>query len=186
MLEADKDNRLVALRPATFDDVPALRQVIAESARALTRADYTEAQIEAALGSAWGVDSELIRDGTYFVVEDAGEIVACGGWSRRKTLFGGDAQPGRQSDVLDPSREAARIRAFFVRPQWARRGIGAALLRRCEAEARAHGFRSAELVATLTGQRLYRMFGYIGDERIEYPLGRGLTIEFIPMRKELP
>jgi GNAT superfamily N-acetyltransferase len=95
------------------------------------------------------------------------------------------AQPGRQSDILDPSRESARIRAFFVRPQWARRGIGAALLQRCEAEARAHGFRAAELMATLTGQRLYRVFGYVGDERIVYPLGEGITIEFVPMRKEL-
>jgi GNAT superfamily N-acetyltransferase len=177
--------RPFALRLATLDDVPVLRRVIAESARALTRGDYSQAQIEAALGSAWGVDSELIGDQTYFVVEDAGEIVACGGWSRRKTLFGGDAQPGRRSDVLDPSCESARIRAFFVRPQWARRGIGAALLQRCEAEARAHGFRSAELVATLTGRHLYRVFGYAGDQRVAYPLGQGITIQFVPMRKEL-
>ena len=174
----------VALRRATLDDVADLEQVIADSARALTRGDYTDAQIEAALGSAWGVDSELIRDGTYFAAESGGEIVACGGWSRRKTLFGGDQQPGRESVILDPAVESARVRAFFVRPQWARRGIGRAILERCEAEARAHGFRSAELVATLTGQRLYRVFGYVGEERVAYPLGDGMTIEFVPMRKD--
>jgi GNAT superfamily N-acetyltransferase len=174
----------VALRRATLDDVADLEQVIADSAGALTRGDYTDAQIEAALGSAWGVDSELIRDGTYFAAESGGEIVACGGWSRRKTLFGGDQQPGRESVILDPAVESARVRAFFVRPQWARRGIGRAILERCEAEARAHGFRSAELVATLTGQRLYRVFGYVGEERVAYPLGDGMTIEFVPMRKD--
>src|SRR5215475_9275660 len=122
----------VRLRHATRDDVPALRSLIAESARALTRNDYTPTQIEAALGSAWGVDSELIGDRTYFVAEVDAEIVACGGWSKRKTLFGGDQQPGRQSQVLVPRRDAARIRAFFVRPDWARRGIGRAVLQRCE------------------------------------------------------
>lgn len=174
----------VALRKATLDDVPLLEMVIAESARALTRGDYTDAQIEAALGSAWGVDTELIRDGTYFAAETGGEIVACGGWSRRKTLFGGDQQLGRESAVLDPAVESARIRAFFVRPRWARRGIGRAILERCEAEARGHGFRSAELVATVTGQRLYRVFGYVGEDRIAYPLRKGVTIEFVPMRKD--
>jgi GNAT superfamily N-acetyltransferase len=173
------------LRPATLADVPALERLIAASVRALCRDDYTAAQIDAALGTAWGVDRELIRDGTYFVVEADGTIVACGGWSRRRTLFGGDAQPGRQSDLLDPARDAARIRAFFVDPAWARRGLGMALLERCEAEARAQGFTSAELVATLPGQRLYRAFGYAGDERVEYPLPGGLTIAFVPMRKPL-
>ena len=147
--------------------------------------DYTAAQIEAALETAWGVDSEVIGDGTYLVAEAAGEIVACGGWSRRATLFGGDAQADRRSEVLDPGRDAARIRAFFVRPDWARRGIGRALLARSEAEARAHGFRAAELVATLPGERLYRALGYVGDRRVEYPLRDGITIEFVPMRKTL-
>jgi GNAT superfamily N-acetyltransferase len=174
-----------SLRPATPDDVPALRALIAASARGLAAGDYTAAQIEAALETAWGVDSEVIGDGTYLVAEAAGEIVACGGWSRRATLFGGDAQAGRRSEVLDPGRDAARIRAFFVRPDWARRGIGRALLARSEAEARAHGFRAAELVATLPGERLYRAFGYVGDRRVEYPLRDGITIEFVPMRKTL-
>src|SRR5262249_48335788 len=155
-------------RRATFADTPALERLIAESARGLASDDYSAAQIEAALGTAWGVDSELIADGTYFVVEAGGEkaeIVGCGGWSKRATLFGGDGQAGRRSDLLDPARDAARIRAFFVHPRWARRGIGRALIERCESEARAHGFRSFELMATLPGERLYRALGYSGDQR---------------------
>src|SRR5438067_5085231 len=97
------------LRKATLDDVPILEKLIAESARGLCGEDYSEAQIEAAIGTAWGVDTELIRDETYFVVEAEGKIVACGGWSRRKTLFGADARSGRESEVLDPKQEAARI-----------------------------------------------------------------------------
>src|SRR5688572_3112511 len=142
------------MRLATLMDRPALGRLIALSARGLSEA-YTEAQIEAALTGAFGVDSDLIRDGTYWVVEAEGEIVACGGWSRRKTLFGGDQQAGRQSELLDPARDAARIRAFFVHPAHGRKGLGRALLDKCEAEALAHGFRSAELLATLAGVRLY-------------------------------
>jgi GNAT superfamily N-acetyltransferase len=175
-----------SLRQATLEDVPELESVIAESARGLSRGDYTDAQVEAALGSAFGVDSELIRDGTYFVAEAAArQVVGCGGWSRRTTRFGSDRQPGRQSAVLDPARDAARIRAFFVRPEWARRGIGRALLERCEAEARAHGFRSVELMATLPGLRLYQAMGYTAEDAIEHRLQDGLTIRFVPMRKDL-
>ena len=173
------------LRKATLDDVPVLEEVIAASARGLSRGDYTAAQVEAALEGAFGVDSELIRDGTYFVAEAAGAIVACGGWSRRQTRFGSDRQPGRVSAVLDPARDAARIRAFFVRPEWARRGLGRLLLERCEAEARAHGFRALELVATLPGLPLYQACGYVAAEPIDHPLADGLTIRFVPMRKEL-
>lgn len=173
------------LRPATLNDVPVLEQLIADSARGLSRQDYTDAQIEAAIGTAWGVDTELIRDATYFAVEAGGAIVACGGWSRRRTLFGGDKQPGREFALLDPEREPAKIRAFFVHPDWARRGIGRALLERCEEEARAHGFSSAELMATLPGQRLYRAFGYSGDQPVEHRLEGGVTIAFVPMRKDL-
>jgi GNAT superfamily N-acetyltransferase len=173
------------LRKATLEDRPDLERLIAESARGLSRPDYTDAQVEAALGAAFGVDSELIRDGTYFVAEADGRIVGCGGWSKRGTLFGGDAQPGRRSELLDPSREAARIRAFFVHPGWARRGVGRAILERCEAEARSHGFRSAELLATLPGHPFYRTLGYEGDERVAHALSGGVTIDFIPMRKAL-
>jgi GNAT superfamily N-acetyltransferase len=174
-----------ALRKATFDDRPALETLIADSARRLSRDHYSEAQVEAALGSAFGVDSELIRDGTYFVAEADGAIVGCGGWSRRATLFGSDAQPGRRSELLDPARDSARIRAFFVHPDWARRGIGRAILERCEKEARAEGFRTAQLMSTLPGYDFYKSLGWTGDERVEHPLSGGVTIDFIPMRKLL-
>lgn len=173
------------LRQATLADRDTLEALIAESVRGLSRRDYTPAQIEAALGTAFGVDSELIRDGTYFVADAAGAAVGCGGWSRRRTLFGGDGQAGRASELLDPAHDAARVRAFFVRPDWARRGIGRALLARCEAEALAAGFRAAELLATLPGERLYRAFGYAGDERVEHTLPGGVLILFVPMRKRL-
>jgi GNAT superfamily N-acetyltransferase len=173
------------LRKATPNDRPALEELIVESARGLSRPNYTDAQIEAALGSAFGVDSELIADGTYFVAEADGRLVGCGGWSRRATLFGSDAQPGRRSELLDPARDSARIRAFFVHPDWARRGIGRAILEKCEAAARADGSRSAELLSTLPGHWFYRTLGYTGDERAEYPLPGGITIDFIPMRKLL-
>jgi len=171
-------------RMATLNDVPALEELIRLSARKLGRPDYTETQIEAALGTAWGVDRELIQDGTYFVVVEQDQIVACGGWSFRETLFGGDGQPGRKSRNLDPLRESARIRAFFVHPDRARLGLGRLLLEKCETEAKARGFRKFELVATLPGQKLYRKFGYQGEKRVEYPLRDGVTIEFIPMKKE--
>lgn len=174
-----------ALRKATLDDRPALEELIAWSARRLSRDHYSDAQVESALGSAFGVDSELIRDGTYFVAEADGAIVGCGGWSRRATLFGSDAQPGRRSELLDPSRDSARIRAFFVHPDWARRGIGRAILERCEKEARAEGFRTAQLMSTLPGHDFYKSLGWTGDERVAHPLPGGVTIDFIPMRKVL-
>jgi GNAT superfamily N-acetyltransferase len=171
------------LRHARADDIAQLEALIAESARGLSLGHYTPAQIEAALGTAWGVDSELVRDETCFVVETAAGIVGCGGWSRRKTLFGGDRQAGRQSDLLDPARDSARIRAFFVRPSHARHGIGRMLLERCEADAMAHGFRSAELLSTLPGCLLYAAHGYAGSDRVAYPLAGGGVIDFVPMRR---
>jgi GNAT superfamily N-acetyltransferase len=173
------------MRPATLGDVPHLEALIALSARVLSRGDYTVEQVEAALGNAFGVDTELIRDGTYFVVEAAGAIVACGGWSRRRTLFGADGRAGRESALLDPSADAARVRAFFVHPDWARRGIGTALLERCEHDARAAGFRSVELMATLPGRRLYEARGYDAGDPIEHPLSGRVSIQFVPMRKRL-
>lgn len=172
-------------RPARFEDVPALQQLIQASARGLCDGDYTDLQIEAAIGSAWGVDSQLIRDGTYFVVEVDGVIVACGGWSRRRTLFGADAQSDRDPAELDPGQDAAKVRAFFVAPAWARQGIGKALLQRCEREAQERGFDTVELLATLPGMRLYRSCGYVGDQRVPYSLPNGVVIDFVPMRKAL-
>jgi GNAT superfamily N-acetyltransferase len=173
------------VRTAHLADIPALEALIAASARGLAANDYRSAQIEAALGTAWGVDSELIRDGTYFAVEAGGALVACGGWSRRQTLFGANRHAGRASARLDPARDAARVRAFFVHPGWARRGIGRLLLARCEEAARAAGFRRAALLATLPGHRLYRACGYAGDAVERHPLPGGLAIDFIPMHKTL-
>ena len=173
------------LRPATLADIPVLEALVAQSARTLAVADYSKEQIEAALDGAWGVDTQLIRDGTYFVAEAGGEIAGCGGWSFRQTLFGGDALADREPARIDPKRDPARIRAFFVHPNWARLGIGSALLDRCEREARHHGFKAAALVATLPGQRLYATFGYVAAPAISHALTRGLRIQFVPMHKPL-
>lgn len=173
------------VRAATLDDAEALRELIQRSARVLARGDYSTVQIEAALQGAWGVDTQLVRDGTYFVVERDGCLAACGGWSRRKTLFGGDAHTAREPDLLDPSRDAARIRAFFVHPSCVRQGIGRMLLKKCETEAQREGFRAAELVATLPGVRLYAACGYEEISRREYLLGGGVKILFVTMRRRL-
>ena len=177
-------NKPFTLRPATLEDIPQMERLIADSARGLGTSDYTEAQVEAALRRAWGIDTELIRDGTYFAAVSDGQIVGCGGWSFRRTLFGGDKQGGRRSERLNPAQDAARIRAFFVHPNWARQGIGRALLERCETEARASGFQSAALMATLPGQRLYRALGYVGEQRVSHDLG-GESLDFVPMTKDL-
>jgi GNAT superfamily N-acetyltransferase len=180
-LEAGDD--LVQIRKATLADVPAIKPLIATSARILGAGDYTAEQIEAALLGAWGVDTEIIRDETYFVGEVDNELILCGGWSRRATLFGGDAYDQRESRLLDPRREAARIRAFFVDPNWARRGLGSRLLTLCEREARAAGFVVAELVATLPGERLYARHGYVATGRRSDTLPGGVSIASVPMRR---
>jgi GNAT superfamily N-acetyltransferase len=171
------------LRPARTEDCAALEILIARSARALSANDYTPEQIEGALRGAFGVDTQLIRDQTYFVVEADGKIVGCGGWSKRKTLFGGDARSDRDAAELNPREDAAKIRAFFIDPDYARRGIGKAILDRCETEARAHGFTRYELMATLPGVRLYAAQGYVPGEMIDYRLTSGVTIPFVPMSK---
>lgn len=173
------------LRAATAADSAEIQELIARSIRALGAADYSSQQIEGALEGAFGLDSQLIADGTYFVVESAGRLIGCGGWSYRRTLFGGDARAGRDAGTLDPGTDAAKIRAFFIDPGAARRGIGTALLERCEAEARRHGFRRAEMMATLPGVKLYAARGYVAGEKIDYPLAPGLSIEFVPMSKSL-
>jgi N-acetylglutamate synthase-like GNAT family acetyltransferase len=173
-----------SIRNATLDDKPALVPLIARSAHELSRGDYTPAQVEGALRGAFGVDTQLILDGTYFVVvESDGKIIGCGGWSRRRTLFGGDARAGRDAAELDPRTDAAKIRAFFVDPDYARRGIGRAILSHCEAQARLQGFNRFELMATLPGVRLYRQHGYVGEQIIRHELEPGLHIEFLPMTK---
>jgi GNAT superfamily N-acetyltransferase len=172
------------LRRATSADLPFLGALIAASARGLSRGDYDDAQVEGALSGAFGVDTQLIRDGTYFVAEADGRIAGCGGWSKRRTLFGSDQRADRDATELDPAVDAAKIRAFFIHPDFARRGLGTALLARCEREAVAHGFRRFELMATLPGVRLYEARGYVPQPQIRWPLGRGVEIEFVPMSKD--
>jgi GNAT superfamily N-acetyltransferase len=176
------------IRGAIPADIPALRVLIDLSVRSLQAQDYSPAQIEGALGTVFGVDSQLIADGTYFVVEavcDGGKkkIVGCGGWSKRKTLFGGDHGSGREDGLLDPLRDSARIRAFFVHPDWARRGIGSRILDTCESAAMEAGFKAFELGATITGERLYRARGYEVIDRIEAPLANGASLPVIRMSK---
>jgi GNAT superfamily N-acetyltransferase len=176
---------MLNLRAATLEDREALRGLIDRSARELSQGDYRAEQIEGALQGAFGVDSQLIEDGTYFVVEAAGVIVGCGGWSYRRTLFGGDKRAERDSAVLDPRTEAARIRAFFIDPAHARKGIGTLLLQKCESEARGRGFSRVELMSTLPGVRLYCARGYSGIERVNYEVAPGVAIEFVPMSKTI-
>src|SRR6266850_776075 len=172
------------IRKANLDDREPIGRLIMESARNLSREDYSEQQIEAAILTVFGVDTDLILDGTYFVADSSGMLIGCGGWSKRKTLFGGDRFASRDSSELDTKLEAARIRAFFVHSESSRKGIGRAILASCESEAKAYGFRSIELMATLPGVKLYKACGYEGDQRVEYEIGDGLVIEFVPMRKD--
>jgi len=225
------------LRPATPEDIPHLRQIIDASVRTLQAADYTPAQLAGALHSVYGVDTQLIADGTYFVVEatqPSGEsvgagvparrrravpvnratarfslrtgsagskgssqpanahsaattppLIACGGWSKRHTLYGGDQFALRQDSLLDPAHDAAKIRAFFVHPQWARRGIGTLLLAACERAARAAGFTRLEMGSTLTGVAFYRAQGYAALENLQVPLSNGEMLPIVRMAKEI-
>lgn len=173
-----------AIRKATLDDRAAIAELIAASARGLSRDDYTEEQIESAIGTGvFGVDTQLVDDGTYYVAEFDGGLVGCGGWSRRRTLFGGDRFAAREAEALDPRRDPARIRAFFVHPEWSRKGIGKAILERCESDAREHGFDSLELMATLPGRRLYEAEGYVTEEEVAYAMDDGVSIELVRMIK---
>jgi GNAT superfamily N-acetyltransferase len=175
------------LHLATVADVPVITQLIELSVRSLQAQDYSLTQMEGALGTVFGVDSQLIADRTYFVAKAAardGELIAgCGGWSKRRTLFGSDKGFGREDDLLDPVREYAKIRAFFVHPEWARRGIGSLILAACEQAALASGFSGFELGATLTGERLYGARGYKAVERIDVPLVNGASLPIIRMSK---
>ena len=175
----------VHLRRATAHDIPALRLLIEASVRVLQAGDYAPEQIEGALGTVFGVDSRLIEDGTYFVAEAQGVLAGCGGWSKRRTLFGSDRGPAREDALLDPAVDAARIRAFFVHPDWARRGIGSRILDACEQDAARAGFRRFELGATAAGERLYRVRGYVELDRLATPLANGASMTVIRMAKRL-
>ena len=172
-------------RLATEEDIAKLEELIPFSVRTLQAAHYSPAQMEAALGPVFGVDRQLIRDHTYFVVEHEGEIIGCGGWSRRRSLFGGDGHRAGPDPELDPAREPARVRAFFVHPAWARRGTGRSILLACERAIVDAGFRDIELVATLAGEPLYAAFGYRAVERYEIPLAGGLGLPAVRMKKRL-
>jgi GNAT superfamily N-acetyltransferase len=194
----------IHIRKAAAADVSRLREVIEASVRGLQAEDYSPSQIEAALKSVYGVDSQLIADGTYLVAEvfdsqnqvsekqdsqkqdsqNKPEIVACGGWSKRKTLYGGDQYAAREDSLLDPAHDAAKIRAFFVHPQWARRGIGGLILEACENAARDAGFARLEMGATLSGVAFYRAKGYAAVENRQVPLGNGETLPIVRMAKE--
>jgi GNAT superfamily N-acetyltransferase len=168
-----------------MDDRDAIQQLIAESARHLSREHYNDAQIDAAIATVFGVDTDLIADGTYFVAESEGNLIGCGGWSRRKTLFGGDQYSARDTGYLDPVSEPAKIRAFFVHPQHARKGVAGAILSHCETVARAHGFRELELMATLPGIAFYKSRGFREAGTFVLELVEGVNLELVPMRKEL-
>ena len=173
------------IRIATPADRETIQQLIAISARELSRGYYSEEQVCAALKSVYGVDSMLIEDGTYFVAEADDIIIGCGGWSKRKTLFGGDQFSKRDAGLLDPRFEPAKIRAFFIHPNFARQGIGRAILDRCELDAASHGFNSLELMSTLPGVEFYRACGYVATDPIFYDAA-GVALEFVPMKKALP
>ena len=152
-------------RLAGPDDIPALEAVMAASIAELQRGFLTPAQIEASR-MIMGLDRQLVADGTYFVVEAAGRIAGCGGWSRRATLYGGDHTPGRDAALLNPAVDAARVRAMYTHPDFARRGVGRLILELCEAAARAEGFNGLELMGTMSGRPLYESYGFIAIEEV--------------------
>ena len=180
----------IRIRRAVTADVPVLRELIDASVRGLQTLDYTPSQIESALATVYGVDTQLIADGTYLVAEAEGDvepvIVGCGGWSKRKTLYGGDQWTGREAALLDPRHDAAKIRAFFIHPSWARRGIGSMILEACENAAVAAGFTRFEMGATLTGVPLYLARGYVALENLEVPLANGESLPIVRMEKQVP
>jgi GNAT superfamily N-acetyltransferase len=193
----------IRIRKAVVAEILVLRELIAASVRELQAQDYTAAQMEGALETVFGVDSQLIADGTYFVAEakavdvpsgaaitggakNTGQgwtIAGCGGWSKRKTLYGSDHWTGREDALLDPRQDAAKIRAFFIHPAWARQGIGSRILEACEIAASSAGFTSYEMGATLTGAKLFGVRGYAAVENIEVPLKGGLSLPVIRMAK---
>lgn len=180
----------ISIRLARAEDIPTLRPLIESSVLGLQSRDYSPAQLQQALKTVYGVDTQLIADGTYFVAEaresSQPTIVGCGGWSRRKTLYGGDQWAGREDSLLDPARDAAKIRAFFVHPAWARKGIGGMILEACEQAAHAAGFHRLEMGATLTGVPFYQAKGYVALQEQQVPMGEGLTLPIVRMGKSLP
>jgi GNAT superfamily N-acetyltransferase len=175
----------VRLRLAEVDDVEAIAALIPLSARALSKGFYTEQQTESAIRFVFGPDRRLIEDGTYFVVEDGQRLAGCGGWSKRRTLYGGDQMKPADDPLLDPATESARIRAFFVHPDYARRGVGSQILDACLSAARDAGFHRMELAATLPGVPLYEQYGFQARERIDATLPDGVILPILRMERSL-
>jgi GNAT superfamily N-acetyltransferase len=173
------------LREATPEDIPDLQRLIAVSVRTLSVGLYTPAQTEAALIHVFGVDTQLVADGTYYVIEAETGLVAAGGWSARQTLYGGDQAKHEADSALDPNAAPARIRAFFVHPAWTRRGLARRLFDACETAAYARGFRSFELVATLPGEPLYRALGFASVEDVSIPLSGDLVLPCVRMHRSI-
>jgi GNAT superfamily N-acetyltransferase len=174
----------LAIRPAETGDVLALERLIAASARALSDGFYTSREIEAAIEHMFGVDTDLVRAGGYFVAAYGSEIAGCGGWSRQRTLFGGDRFAAREEGYLDPATEAAAIRAFFVVPHHSRHGIATQPLSACEAAIAAHGFARARPMATLPGVPFYATHGYRADAPVAHLCGT-IAVRFTPMWKQM-
>ena len=174
----------ITIRPAQMDEIGALSALIERSAEELSRDFYSAAQRRAAIAHVFGVDRQLVLDGTYFTVSVKDRVAACGGWSRRETLFGGDQYADRSARLLDPASEAARIRAFFVDPDFARRGLASMMLDASEDAARSEGFTALELMATLPGVPFYASRGFERNDDITVALD-GADVPFVAMRKRL-
>ena len=182
----DESGSTITLRLATARDIPALQNLIDQSVRALSVDYYSRMQIESALKNVFGVDTQLISDQTYFVAEAGDRIVGGGGWSKRDTLFGGDQAKSNATDaLLIPGEQPARLRAFYVHPEWSRRGIGRLITIACETAAQDSGFTRIELIATLPGQPLYEANGYEIVGPFEIPLPDGLSLPAFRMAKSL-
>ena len=173
------------IRLAYASDKPQLQELIRKSGIGLSAGFYTDEQAAAITREVFGVDSALVADGTYFAIESGDTIVACGGWSKRATDFGGDQAKSGDDRLLDPSSEPARIRAFFVDPDFARQGLGSMLLEHCTKAAARAGFRALELVSTMPGEPLYLAYGFTPLERIALPLSDGVTVALTRMRKDI-
>ena len=175
----------VRIRQAAMSDVPTLEHLITLSVRGLSNDYYAPEQIESALVYVFGIDTQLINDGTYFVAELENKIIGCGGWSKRQTLFGGDQAKRNEDNLLDPKIEPARIRAFFIHPDFARRGIGKQIISACENAAAEAGFQQLELAATLPGEPMYTAAGYQVIERFNHQLKDGIVLPLVRMGKAL-
>ncbi|ARN84944.1 GNAT family N-acetyltransferase [Candidatus Nucleicultrix amoebiphila] len=177
------DSKHRVVRSAQKEEIEDLNKLIQESARGLSRKHYTPQQIESLIRYVFSVDSELIEDQTYYVIDEGGAYLACGGWSKRRTLFGGDHCLDRTQGSLDPHQEAAKIRAFFVAPAYVGQGLAKMLMNVCEEKAKAAGFTKTELMSTLPGVDFYKNQGYVGEHLIDYTLPDGVIVQFMPMSK---